>query len=46
MHSKARYKISSCSVIPGNLNLLENFKGLSTIVPKILDTILPITKVK
>ena len=39
MHSKRRYKICICSVILGELEAFQNFKGFSVIFPKILDAI-------
>ena len=45
MHSKRRYKICICSVILGKLVTFRNYKGLSIILPKILDEIWRITKV-
>ena len=46
MHAKWRYKICICSVILGQLESLRNYKGLHIIFPKILDVILPFTKVR
>ena len=39
MHSKRRYKIFICSVILGELEAFQNYKGFSAIFPKILDAI-------
>ena len=39
MHSKRRYKICICSVILGELEASQNYKGFSVIFPKILDAI-------
>ena len=45
MHYKRRYKICICSVILGELVSFRNYKGLSIILPKILDVFWRITKV-
>ena len=39
MHSKCRYNICICSVILGELESFQNYTGLSTFSPKILDAI-------
>ena len=39
MHSKWRYKICTCSVILGELEAFQNYKGFSVIFPKTLDAI-------
>ena len=44
MHSKRRYKICICSVVPGQLKSFRNYKGFGIIFPKILDAILSFTK--
>ena len=36
MHSRQHYKIFICSVILGDLESFRNYKGFSTIFPKIL----------
>ena len=46
MNSKWRYKICICSVILGELESFRNYKGVSVIFSKILDTILSFTKVR
>ena len=46
MHSKARYKICTCSVILGELKSFRNYKGSSIIFPTILEAICPTTKVR
>ena len=38
MKSEGRYKICIYSVILGELESFRNYKGLSIILPKILDT--------
>ena len=38
MHSRRRYKICICSVILGELESFQNYKGFS-VLPKILDAI-------
>ena len=45
MHSKWRYKICICSVIPGELESFRNYKGFSIIFLNILDAIQRITEV-
>ena len=39
MHSKQRYKICIYSVILGELEASQNYKGFSVIFPKTLDAI-------
>ena len=46
MHSKGRYKICTCSVILGELESFQNYKGFSIILQTILDAIKRITKVR
>ena len=46
MHLTGCYKICTCSVILGKLESLQNYKGFSIILQKILDAILRITKLK
>ena len=46
MHFKRCYTICICSFIRGELKPFRNFKGFSIIVPKILDAIYHIMKVK
>ena len=46
MHSKRPYKICICSAILGEPKSFRNCKGFGIIVPKILDAIQRITKVK
>ena len=46
MNSKRRYKIYICSVILGELESFRNYKGLSSIFPKIFLAILSLTKVR
>ena len=46
MHSQHSYKIYICSVILGELEYFRNYKGFSFILPKILDVIQRITKVR
>ena len=45
MHIKRRYKICICSVILGELESFRNYKGFSSIFPKVLDAVQRITKV-
>ena len=40
MHSKRRYEICICSVVLGQLESFQNYKGIVIIFPKILDAIL------
>ena len=44
MHSKRRYKICICSVVPGQLESFRNYKGFGIIFSKSLDAILSFTK--
>ena len=46
MHSRCRYNICICSVILGELESFQNYTGLSTFSPKILDAIWLNTKVR
>ena len=46
MNSKWRYKICICSVILGELESFQNYKGLIIIFSKILYVILSFTKVR
>ena len=46
MHSKRRYKICTCSVILGQLESFRNYKGFSIILPRFLDAIQRIIKVR
>ena len=46
MHAKWPYKICICSCILGELESFRNCKGYSVIIPKILDAIYRIAKVK
>ena len=46
MHFRCRYNICICSVILGELESFQNYTGLSTFSPKILDAIWLITKVR
>ena len=39
MYSEGRYKKCTCSVILGELESFQNYKGFSIIFPKILDAI-------
>ena len=43
---KRRYKICICSVILGELESFQNYKGFSIILPTILDVIQRFTKVR
>ena len=46
MHSKRRYKICICSVIPGEPEAFRNYKVFSVIFQKILDAMKRFTKVE
>ena len=46
MHSKRRYKVCICLVILGEIGSFRNYKGFRIILPKILDAIQRITKVR
>ena len=44
MNSKRRYKICICPVILGELEVFRGYKGVSVILPKILDATEQLTK--